>query len=186
VPGSSRQARSTLEPVWDNIRAARERIDYASKTVRSTGPIGPSAEHRFDIVQHLGLLYHLRDPLLSLSQIRSVINPGGLLFIETAVVANETPRTCSSTGSGPTSGSSRAPRPNWAPTVPCLLEVLRASPFRPRQDTLTTTEPYPEGEHSLQQAALFCEAVGEDAPPPKYSRELMRVYRNPGLEALAS
>jgi tRNA (mo5U34)-methyltransferase len=30
-------------------------------------------DRRFDIVQHFGLLYHLRDPLLSLSQARSVL-----------------------------------------------------------------------------------------------------------------
>lgn len=31
----------------------------------------------YDIVQHLGLLYHVRDPLWTLSQCRSVVKTGG-------------------------------------------------------------------------------------------------------------
>jgi hypothetical protein len=50
---------------------------------------------------------------------------------------------------------------------------------------MRTTEPYREGEHMLQRAALVCEAMGQDAVPPGYYRELTRVYRNPGLEGLA-
>ena len=45
-------------------------------------------DRMFDIVQHLGLLYHLRDPLLSLSQARSCIREGGILLIETNIAIN--------------------------------------------------------------------------------------------------
>jgi SAM-dependent methyltransferase len=38
----------------------------------------------FDIVQHLGLLYHVEDPLLSLRQSRKCLKVGGTLLLETA------------------------------------------------------------------------------------------------------
>jgi len=37
----------------------------------------------FDMVLFLGVLYHLRNPLLAIDRIRSVMRPGGLLFVET-------------------------------------------------------------------------------------------------------
>jgi tRNA (mo5U34)-methyltransferase len=36
----------------------------------------------FDLVLFLGVIYHLRNPLLALDRIREVIRPGGLLFVE--------------------------------------------------------------------------------------------------------
>lgn len=47
---------------------------------------------KFDIVQHLGLLYHLEDPICSLRQTRAMMDKGGLLLLETAIyVADDTP-----------------------------------------------------------------------------------------------
>lgn len=43
----------------------------------------------FDIVQHTGLLYHVRDPLWTLSQARSVIKTGGHLLLETACILDD-------------------------------------------------------------------------------------------------
>jgi SAM-dependent methyltransferase len=149
-------------------------------------PDGPPAERRFDIAQHLGVLYHLRDPMLSLSQSRSVMNPGGLLLIETAVVADDSASYMLFNGVPPDRQRIyQSPTTWWAPTITCLLEILRASLFRPLEDSMTTTEPYREGEHSLQRAALVCEAVGAEAVPQRYYRELTRLYRNPGLEGLS-
>jgi SAM-dependent methyltransferase len=39
----------------------------------------------FDIIQHLGLFYHLKDPLRSLEQCRKCIKDGGYLLLETAI-----------------------------------------------------------------------------------------------------
>jgi tRNA (mo5U34)-methyltransferase len=38
----------------------------------------------FDIVQNLGLMYHVENPLLALREIRKVMNPGGIMLLETA------------------------------------------------------------------------------------------------------
>ena len=160
----------------------RERLDLFLQERR---PDRTAAERGFDIVQHLGLLYHLRDPLLSLSQSRSVMNLGGLMLIESAVVADESASYMLFNGVPPDPYRIyQSPTTWWAPTIPCLLEILRASLFRPLPDSMRTTEPHPEGKHALQRAALVCEAVGEESVPPRYYRELTRFYRNPGLEGL--
>jgi len=39
----------------------------------------------FDIVLHLGLLYHLEDPIGALRQVRGVLRDGGLVVVETQV-----------------------------------------------------------------------------------------------------
>lgn len=39
----------------------------------------------FDVVLFLGVLYHLRHPLLALEKLRSVVAPGGLAIVETHV-----------------------------------------------------------------------------------------------------
>lgn len=67
---------SEVIPLWNvppsDIRARLDNIIYSH----------PLLKDGFDIVQHLGLLYHLRDPMLSLAQSRSVIKDGGTLLLE--------------------------------------------------------------------------------------------------------
>lgn len=43
----------------------------------------------FDVVLFLGVLYHLRNPMLALDRIRSVQQEGGLLFVETQLATAE-------------------------------------------------------------------------------------------------
>lgn len=42
----------------------------------------------FDIVLFLGVLYHLRNPMLALDQIQQLIKPDGLLLVETQIATN--------------------------------------------------------------------------------------------------
>ncbi len=49
--------------------------------------LGPERFGTFDLVLFLGVLYHLRNPLLALDKVRSVARPGALVFVETEVVA---------------------------------------------------------------------------------------------------
>lgn len=44
---------------------------------------------KFDIVLFLGVLYHLRHPILALDRMRSLLNPGGQIFIETHIVHDQ-------------------------------------------------------------------------------------------------
>ena len=61
------------------------RVDYRRSNVYD---LAPAQLGTFDVVFFLGLLYHLRDPLLALDRIRAVQNPGGLLFIETQLTTD--------------------------------------------------------------------------------------------------
>ena len=155
-------------------------------------------DRRFDIVQHMGLLYHLRDPLLTLSQARSVIKTGGHLLIETAVVADESGAFMVFNGVPPEAGRVYPDDPStwWAPTVPCLLEMLRASMFEPVKASLQVmsagdlAEPLKrlvrkhvlDRPYTITRAAVVARAVGRGDLDPEYFRELARTYRNPGLD----
>jgi tRNA (mo5U34)-methyltransferase len=49
----------------------------------------PETYGLFDIVFFLGVIYHLRNPLLALDRIRKLMKPGGLLFVESALSTDE-------------------------------------------------------------------------------------------------
>ena len=48
--------------------------------------MNPKEIGHFDVVLFLGVLYHLRHPLLALEEIRSVISPDGVLFLNTLIL----------------------------------------------------------------------------------------------------
>src|SRR5439155_217657 len=41
----------------------------------------------FEIVLFLGVLYHVRNPMLALDRVRGVTRPGGLVFVETQIAS---------------------------------------------------------------------------------------------------
>ena len=85
---------------------------------------------KFDIIQHFGILYHLRDPLLSLAQCRQVIDDDGVLLLETAFVNNDTDSYMQFSGL-PDKYHFYGPSDTWAPTKLCLKEVMIRSFFNP-------------------------------------------------------
>lgn len=48
----------------------------------------PEKYGTFDLVLFFGVLYHLRNPLLALDRLRSIVNTGGMVFIETHLIDN--------------------------------------------------------------------------------------------------
>lgn len=48
--------------------------------------LDPETVGQFDLVLFLGVLYHLRKPLVALDAIRSVLKPGGRLFLATLMI----------------------------------------------------------------------------------------------------
>jgi tRNA (mo5U34)-methyltransferase len=73
-------------------------FDVAAKILDSKVPyilenvynLIPETYGTFDIVLFLGVIYHLRNPLLALDKIRTVMKPEGLLFVESAIATDET------------------------------------------------------------------------------------------------
>lgn len=85
---------------------------------------------KFDIIHHFGLFYHLRDPLLSLTQARHMISDDGFLIIETAYIHDEKNSYMMFSGL-PGNHHFYAQSDTWAPTILCLQEILIRSFFNP-------------------------------------------------------
>jgi tRNA (mo5U34)-methyltransferase len=79
-----------------------------------------------DIVLFLGVLYHLRDPMLVLDRLRSVT--GGLLVMETEVGMLLTRQPAATFYPG--TELNNDPTNWWAPNVPAAIGMLRAAGFR--------------------------------------------------------
>lgn len=156
----------------------------------------------FDIVQHLGLLYHVRDPILSLSQARSVIKTGGYLLLETAGIDGDESKMVFNGVPGkdeywPTCGM-QMPPPNfnyqktsarimpdsstwWCPTVNCLKEILKSCLFEVIDSTVRTKKEFSSKEYQANRISLVAKAVDYSSVQTHYANELKRTYRNPGL-----
>lgn len=116
-------------------RVLGSRVEYK---VANVYDLQPETFGTFDLVLFLGVLYHLRNPLLALDKVRQVTTPGGLVFVETHIVA------------GPGVGQMDVPlwqfypraelrgdhTNKWAPNLTglvraleeCQIEVLQAEP----------------------------------------------------------
>lgn len=159
-------------------------------------------ERMFDIVQHLGLFYHLRDPFLSLSQARSCLKPGGTLLIETNVITDSEESYMMYNGIPFTHRLSENYSVWWAPTVNCLKEMLKATLFEPDEASISiedfglpllgtrhiipqrTHSGAPEPAHAIGRLCLKAKAVDPKELDPEFSRELLRTFRNPGLQRI--
>lgn len=87
-------------------------------------------EPEFDIVQHYGLLYHLRDPMLSLAQTRKILSSDGVLILETAFIDDEESSYMAFSGL-PGQHHFYGISDTWAPTKLCLKEMLIRSFLEP-------------------------------------------------------
>jgi tRNA (mo5U34)-methyltransferase len=137
----------------------------------------PGKRKLFDIVQHLGLLYHLRDPMMSLSQSRSMLRRGGLMLLETgAFLDNDRSAMLFNISRGRGPRIYEDPTTWWLPTILCVKEMLNASLFRVREETVRIL---PWGKHG--RLCLVAEAIGPDEVRPELADLLFRTYLNPGL-----
>jgi tRNA (mo5U34)-methyltransferase len=157
-----------------------------------------TADRRFDIVQHLGLLYHLRDPMLSLLQVRSVLKPGGALLIETDFLMDREESVMVFNGLPHFARVRDNYSVWWAPSKTCLFEMLEASLFE--VDKTSYSEVYfdvpgrPQGRvvgegaqkdtanYRIGRAAVIAYALPFEKADPKLTAEIQRTYRNPGLQ----
>ena len=139
---------SQVVPLWNiSPYVLRDRLDNMLYS-------HPLLGGGFDIAQHLGMLYHLRDPLLSLAQCRSVIKEGGTLLVETAIHHAE-----DSVSMRFNFGSDAFYKDDfstwWAPTLPCLREMLRMSFFQMDESSVTSADKAtPVGRVALRATAV--------------------------------
>lgn len=121
--------------IWETL--GRDAFDFAR------GELGSAVEpaqasvydlpealggERFDLVLFLGVLYHLRHPLLAIEKVAEVTAPGGLAIIESAVDAGalmDRPLMAFYPGDE----MNNDPTNWWAPNVPALASMLGVSGF---------------------------------------------------------
>jgi tRNA (mo5U34)-methyltransferase len=153
-------------------------------------------ERMFDIVQHLGLFYHLRDPFLSLSQARSCVKTGGTLLMETNVILDEDESFMLYNGIPLTYRISDNYSVWWSPTVSCLNEMLVASLFEPHTESIKIVEfdqplfskvsrfqkEKSKKKYRIGRLCLTATAVDPNEANSEFVREIRRTFRNPGMQ----
>ena len=112
-------------------------IDSLGRYLSSyTSPFAPFS-NCFDVVICFGVLYHLRDPLNALSQLRSVVSDGGNVLLETAYIHAETKPVMLFNG-GDTKRMYNDVTTWWAPSYSCLQEVCQTSLFKLEEASVAT------------------------------------------------
>ena len=95
---------------------------------------GVGLPEKYDVIHHFGLLYHLRDPLLSFAQVRKMLNDDGVLILETAFIDDDKNSYMMFSGL-PDNIHFYGMSDAWAPTKLCLREMLIRSFLKPiRED----------------------------------------------------
>jgi tRNA (mo5U34)-methyltransferase len=110
-------------------RALGSRVRYVVDNVYDLD----AAKHgRFDLVLFLGVLYHLRNPMLAFDRIRAVLEPGGTLFVETQISTRRTlTRSREPLWEFLPKDSLHGDSTNkWAPNLPGLEAVAEECQFR--------------------------------------------------------
>jgi SAM-dependent methyltransferase len=138
--------------------------------------------NKFDVVQHLGLLYHLRDPMWTLSQSRSVLKTGGHLLLETACILDMNQSMMVYNGPPGKQNRLYSDITTWLlPTVPCLMEMLRGTMFEPIPESIRTIPSGSLGGYEGGRISLVARAIPASEMDREAYAELLRIYRNPGL-----
>ncbi len=92
------------------------------KRLGSTVPPGG-----FDIIQNLGMLYHVQNPLLVLHQIRRCLSESGLMLLETACWDGGGDEPVNRFNSD--CGIYKDPTTYWLPNLACLMAMLKMTGF---------------------------------------------------------
>ena len=121
--------------IWETF--GRDAFDFARAELGSSvEPAQASVydlpdllDQRFDLVLFLGVLYHLKHPLLAIEKISEITTPGGLAIVETAVdVASLMDRPLMAFYPGDELNGD--PTNWWTPNVPALASMLDVCGFR--------------------------------------------------------
>jgi tRNA (mo5U34)-methyltransferase len=85
--GASVVAIDFVPETYSGFATARKvldsKVDYRMENVYN---LAPETFGDFDVILFLGVLYHLRKPLAALDALRSVMKPGGQLFVGTMLI----------------------------------------------------------------------------------------------------
>jgi tRNA (mo5U34)-methyltransferase len=104
------------------------KVEYIVENVYD---LDPQKYGRFDVVLFLGVLYHLRNPLLALDRIRQMLNPDGLLFVESQLSTDERVHSLDIPvwQFYPRDTLNSDETNKWAPNLPGLCSVVEEAEF---------------------------------------------------------
>lgn len=150
---------------------------------------------KFDIVQHFGLLYHLKDPMISLAEARNVLRTGGKLIIETDIILNNNESVMVFNGLPNNVRLRNNTTVWWVPTKKCLFEMLESSLFEVQKSSyreilfdvpqkkygrLKNIEKFQE--YKVGRCCVVAKAISYKKINQKVAKELSRTFRNPGIK----
>ena len=155
--------------VWETL--GRDAFDFARAELGSAvEPVQASVydlpdvlAERFDLVLFLGVLYHLKHPLLALEKVAEVTAPGGLAIVETAVDA-ESLMDRPLMAFYPGDELNGDPTNWWTPNVPALASMLGVSGFG---DVISRVQLY-GGNRSVFHAVKMSDAEREKQKRQEY------------------
>jgi tRNA (mo5U34)-methyltransferase len=119
-----------LPPDQSGFNVARKFLNSkVEHLVGSVYDLTPEKVGTFDIVLFLGVIYHLRSPLLALERIHSVCNSS--LYLESQILPGAPPGEPTIARFFPSNELNNDPTNWWAPTRPCLEAWISSHGFEP-------------------------------------------------------
>lgn len=130
--GAGRVSKAGFECARRALGFTKEQVDDLTIDVLV---LDPNRIGTFDIVLFLGVLYHMRHPMLALDQVRSVVKTDGLLVLESHVNLTAFNKPALAFYENDELADDAT---NWfGPNPPAVLAMLRAAGFtKPRQVNL--------------------------------------------------
>ena len=119
------------------------------------GVLKEAGHDPFDAVVFSGVLYHMFDPLGGLAVVRGMVRDGGLLFVETTIVFEDTSTMHLN------SGGRFTPNALWFVTPRSLDYMLRFLHLEPLDVVYLKGKPGREGQPAQGRIAIACRAVPE-------------------------
>jgi tRNA (mo5U34)-methyltransferase len=114
-------------------RAFGSEVEHVTDNVYN---LEPAQYGKFDIILFLGILYHLRRPLLALDKIRTLSVPGTLLFVETQLARQALDKLDVPLFEFYAGDELNRDYSNWfVPNIAGLREVVTATEFEPQVHT---------------------------------------------------
>lgn len=148
--------------------------ELSDSLARYLSPQSPTVPDvlKFDIVIFYGVLYHLRDPMRALAEVRSVVKEDGAVLLETAYARCEEKPIMLFNG-----GSKRRLYPDytswWAPSRSCLVEMCETSFFNLQEDTVHTHKQ----DEPVGRIGAVLKAIPPTAIDPEMAYEIRTHYK---------
>jgi tRNA (mo5U34)-methyltransferase len=166
-----RVLRSRVTPLY-NVSVYRLADSLGRQLSPTAPPLEPYA-NKFDIVLFFGVLYHLRDPLRALAQVRSVVKNEGVVLLETAY-AHAEDRSVMLFHGGARKRFYNDPTTWWIPSESALIEMGETSLLRARVVSRLTQD------HQAGRISAVCAPTTFADLDPEMAYEIANHYPTPG------